>query len=125
VRRINQIRCECQHLPPLKRWVEGEACADQMAQYDYSHTPHAAFNQIHPPFPCNGGFAQCEAPHWPSVSSTIEGALQGMWNEGPPPKGGYDHYSAMASTEWTEVACGFYSGPTGVTAVQNYGEVGF
>ena len=37
VNEINQFRWQCQCLPPLERWPEGEACADQMAQYDYQN----------------------------------------------------------------------------------------
>ncbi len=42
VRRINQFRWECQCLPPLARWTDGEACADQDAEYDSTRTPHAS-----------------------------------------------------------------------------------
>jgi hypothetical protein len=121
VARINQFRCECQHLPPLMRWVDGEACADQMAQYDHDNptTPHAAFRAGI----CAGGSGQNECPRWPSVSSTISGCLQQMWDEGPgdffgpPPHG---HYINMSSTSFSMVACGFYEGSGGTYAVQNF-----
>jgi hypothetical protein len=123
VRRINQIRCECQHLPPLVRWVDGEACADAQAQYDYGTFPHACRGANLSQCPGDlQGFAQCEAPWWPSVDSTIDQALMDMWNEGPPPPNGDNHYAQMASTQWNEVACGFYAGSGSVTAVQNYSE---
>jgi hypothetical protein len=117
--RINQFRCECQHLQPLIRWVEGEACADMMSQYDSEHagTPHAAFYARI----CDGGSAQNECPGWPSIPATIGGCLQQMWDEGPgdfygpPPHG---HYINMSTH--TYVACGFYEGPSGVYAAQNF-----
>lgn len=120
--RINQFRCECQHLPPLMRWTAGEACADQMAMYDATHTAdgaHAAFRAGI----CAGGYGQNECPGWPSVESTISGCLQQMWDEGPgdfygPPAHG--HYINMSSTSFSMVACGFYSGSGGVYAVQNF-----
>jgi hypothetical protein len=46
-----------------------------------------------------------------------------MWDEGPgdfygpPPHG---HYINMSSTSYTMVACGFYEGPRGVYAAQNF-----
>jgi hypothetical protein len=121
VRRINQFRCECQHLPPLMRWREGEACANQMAQYDSEHPDraHAGFlDGI-----CSGGRAQNECPGWGSIDQTISGCLQQMWDEGPgdfygpPPHG---HYINMSSTSHSRVACGFYDGPRGVYATQNF-----
>ncbi len=121
VRRINQFRCECQHLPPLTRWRDGEACANQMAQYDSEHggTAHAGFRAGI----CSGGSAQNECPGWGSVPQTVTGCLQQMWDEGPgdfygPPAHG--HYINMSSTRYTMVACGFYEGPSGVYAVQNF-----
>ncbi len=121
VRRINQFRCECQHLPPLVRWRDGEACANQMAQYDSEHTEeaHAGFRARI----CNGGNAQNECPGWGSVPQTVTGCLQQMWDEGPgdfygPPAHG--HYINMSSTRYGSVACGFSDGPRGVYAVQNF-----
>jgi hypothetical protein len=119
--RINQFRCECQHLPPLMRWTAGEACADQMAMYDHDHpsSPHQGFRDGI----CAGGYGQNECPGWGSVPQTISGCLQQMWDEGPgdfygPPAHG--HYINMSSTSFTMVACGFYSGSGGVYAVQNF-----
>jgi hypothetical protein len=122
VRRINQFRCECQHLQPLMRDRAGEGCADMMAQYDFEHgmTPHAGFSARI----CPGGNGQNECPGWGSVESTIEGCLQQMWDEGPgdfygpPPHG---HYINMSSTSFDSVSCGFYVTPSGSTwAVQNF-----
>jgi hypothetical protein len=92
-----------------------------MAEYDSMHTsmPHAAFMARI----CSGGSAQNECPGWPSVSATISGCLQQMWDEGPgdfygpPPHG---HYINMSSTSLTMVACGFSTGSGGVYAVQNF-----
>jgi hypothetical protein len=121
VARINQFRCECQHLPPLERWRDGEACADQMAQYDHDHPgeAHAGFRAGI----CEGGNGENECPGWPSVDITVSGCLQQMWDEGPgdffgPPAHG--HYINMSSTSFTHVACGFYEGSGGVYAVQNF-----
>ena len=121
VNRINQFRCACQGLPPLARWTEGEACADQMAQYDHDHpaNPHQAFRD----HICGSPSAQNECPGWPSVTDTVTGCLQQMWDEGPgdfngpPPHG---HYINMSSTRYTMVACGFYEGSAGVYALQNF-----
>jgi hypothetical protein len=120
VRRINQFRCECQHLPPLMRWRDGEACADQMAQYDAMNPdpPHAGFRAGI----CEGGYAQNECPGWPGVSSTISGCLQQMWDEGPgEPFIEHGHYINMSSTRYSMVACGFYTDGSGrVWAAQNF-----
>lgn len=120
VRRINQFRCECQHLPPLQRWRDGEACADQMAQYDSEgRGAHAGFRDRI----CSGGNAQNECPGWGSEEQVVSGCLQQMWDEGPgdfygpPPHG---HYINMSSTTYSMVACGFASTPSGVWAVQNF-----
>lgn len=106
VQRINQLRAECQCLPPLKRWVEGESCAEEHAAYDAQlETAHAGFrDQI-----CeHGGFAQNECPNrrggWEQVNRDC---LQMMWDEGP----GEDfmehgHYINMSNQNYTKVACG-------------------
>ena len=121
-RRINQFRCECQHLQPLMRDRAGEGCADMMARYDFEHgmTPHAGFSARI----CPGGNGQNECPGWGSIESTVQGCLQQMWDEGPgdfygpPPHG---HYINMSSTSFSAVSCGFYVTPTGSTwAVQNF-----
>jgi hypothetical protein len=119
VRRINQFRCECQHLQPLMRWRDGEACANQMAQYDVEHggAAHAGFSARI----CNGGNAQNECPAWPSVPACVDGCLQLMWDEGPGDfYGGHGHYINMSSTTLSAVACGFYTSGGSTTAVQNF-----
>jgi len=120
VRRINQFRCECQHLPPLARWRDGEACADQMSEYDAMNPdpPHAGFRAGI----CMGGSAQNECPGWPGVDSTVTSCLQQMWDEGPgEPFIEHGHYINMSSTRYSMVACGFYTDPGGrVWAAQNF-----
>jgi hypothetical protein len=105
VRRINQFRWECQCLPPLERWTEGESCADQQAQYDAdNNTPHKGFrdNVCSP-----RGFAQNECPRWGSWDRVIGGCLQQMWDEGPgEPFSEHGHYINMSSQRYTRVACG-------------------
>ena len=118
VARINQLRAECQCLPPLGRWVEGEACADTHAEYDSSRSPHAGFSER---ICAESGFGQNECPGWPNTGAVIDGCLQAMWDEGP----GEDfqlhgHYLNMSSDRFTQVACGFFDGPAGQWAVQNF-----
>lgn len=120
VRRINQFRAQCQCLPPLERWRDGESCADEHAAYDsMDRAPHSGFRDNI----CeNRGNAQNECPGWPSEAATVGGCLQLMWDEGP----GEDfqmhgHYINMSSTRYARVACGFHTTPEGqVWAVQNF-----
>lgn len=119
--RINQFRWECQCLPPLQRWTDGEACTDSNAQYDSVNGVHASFQSM----PCGSGArAQNECPGWPSSDHVITGCLQSMWNEGPEdgnPDTVNGHYETMATTTYTRVACGFYTTPSGeVWGVQNF-----
>ncbi len=125
VNRINQFRAECACLPPLERWTDGEACADQMAEYDSMQaSAHAGFiDGI-----CSGGSAQNECPGWRSEAQVVEGCLQSMWDEGPPPTSTcngacfqmYGHFINMTDTRYTKVACGFYTAGNEVWAVQNF-----
>ena len=105
VRRINQLRWECQCLPPLERWRDGEDCADKHAAYDASrNSPHAAFRDKICP---NGGSAQNECPGWGSWESANGGCLQMMWDEGPgEPFSAHGHYINMSSPRYSRVACG-------------------
>ena len=121
VARINQFRWECQCLPPLTRWVDGEDCTDGNAEYDSVNGVHASFFDL----PCgSGGRAQNECPGWPSNDDVINVCLQAMWDEGPEdgnPDTINGHYESMASTSYTQVACGFYTTPSGdVWGVQNF-----
>lgn len=121
VARINQLRWDCQCLPPIARWADGEACTDANAEYDSVNGPHASFFDQ----PCGSGArAQNECPGWSSNESVVDGCLQLMWDEGPEdgdPSTENGHYETMASATYSRVACGFYTTPTGdVWGVQNF-----
>lgn len=104
-------------LPPYARWTDKETCADGQAQSDsQSGTAHGAFKQ------CTE-LAQNECPGWPGPpSSMIPQCLQMMWNEGPGTNfSQHGHYINMSSTQYTKVACGFYTLSDGsVWAVQDF-----
>lgn len=120
VDRINQLRWECQCLPPLGRWTGGEACAEEHAQYDSER------NEAHAGFSADicdsGGWAQNECPGWGSIERTVSGCLQAMWDEGPGPWGPeHGHYINMTNPDYSMVACGFHTTGEGrVWAVQNF-----
>jgi hypothetical protein len=127
VARVNQFRaCVC--LPPLARWSAGEACADQDAKYDAGQNiAHAGFTARI----CSAGNAQDECPGWSGSGETvIDGCLQMMFNEGPPPTStctgqcytDHGHYINMTGTKYKSgVACGFYTMPSGaIWAAQNF-----
>ncbi len=119
VTRINQLRWECQCLPPLERWRDGEGCADQHAEYDSTRSAHAGFrDDICSP----RGWAQNECPAWRSAEHVIGGCLQAMWDEGPgEPYSEHGHYINMTNPSYSRVACGFYGTPEGrVWSVQNF-----
>lgn len=119
VARINQLRAECQCLPPLVRWAEAEACADTQAEYDSTRGPHTGFNAgICAP----SGFGQNECPGYPSTASVTQTCLQQMWDEGPgEPFVEHGHYINMTNPRFSRVACGLYTTPNGgVWAVQNF-----
>lgn len=126
VDRINQFRTQCACLPALARRQDGEACADQMAEYDAQmNSPHAgARAQI-----CQPGGAQNECPGYSSNSQVIGLCMQQMWDEGPPPTtpctdecfNTHGHFINMTDTSMKKVACGFYATASGkVWAVQNF-----
>lgn len=105
VRRINQLRWECQCLPPLERWREGESCATEQAAYDADgNGPHAAFRaRICSP----GGRGQNECPGYGTWNRVIGTCLQQMWDEGPgEPFIEHGHYINMTNPRHTKVACG-------------------
>jgi hypothetical protein len=126
VDRINQFRTQCACLPPLARRMDGEACANQMAEYDAGKgTAHAGANDRI----CQPGGAQNECPGYSSNNQVISLCLQQMWDEGPPPtdpcEGScfqeYGHFINMTDTSTTKVACGFFTTSAGkVWAVQNF-----
>ena len=127
VNRVNQFRVGCWCLPALERWTEGEACADEHAQYDSEQDEaHAGFSDGI----CeNGGNGQNECPGWGSEPQIIEGCLQMMYDEGPPPSEScndqcfqeHGHFINMTNENYSRVACGFYTTPGGdVWSVQNF-----
>lgn len=120
VAQVNQFRaCVCE--PPLARWTDAEACANQEAQHDEMvDAAHAGFeaNLCSPE-----GTGECECPAYPSESSIISLCLQQMFDEGPPPAKSYNHFSIMTASTATKVACGIYMDSKGsVWALQNYQE---
>ncbi len=119
VNRVNQLRWECQCLPPLQRWSAAEGCANQHAEYDSTRSPHAGFvDGICSP----SGWAQNECPGRRSADQVVSGCLQAMWDEGPgEPFSEHGHYINMTNSDYTMVACGFYEVSEGdVWAVQNF-----
>ena len=113
---INNYRASI-GLPPYARWGANETCADGQAQADSkSGTPHSAFGTC-------GESAQNECPDWPGPPSTmITSCLAAMWAEGPGSDfSTHGHYVNMSSTQYTEVACGFYTLSDGhVWATQDF-----
>jgi hypothetical protein len=127
VDRINQFRTQCACLPALERWTEGEACADQMSEYDAMRDDaHAGFSDGI----CDSGRGgQNECPGYSSNAQVISLCLQQMWSEGPGPETpcegqcfqDHGHFINMTSTSMTKVACGFYTTSAGkVWSVQNF-----
>ena len=126
VDRINQFLTHCACLPALTRRKDGEACADQMAEYDASmNSAHAgAIAQI-----CQPGGSQNECPAYSSNAQVIGLCMQQMWDEGPPPTTpctdscyeDHGHFINMTDKDITKVACGFYTtSPGKVWAAQNF-----
>lgn len=119
VARINQLRWECQCLPPLRRWKAGEKCATKHAKHDVDHGVHAGFDEVS----CEPkGLAQNECPAWPSTAKVIDGCLQAMWDEGPGKRfSKHGHYVNMSNRRYESVACGFAKDAEGrVWSVQNF-----
>jgi len=117
VNRVNQLRWECQCLPALERWTEGESCANQQAEYDSTRTAHAGYRDNI----CGNNFAQNECPGYNSVDSVIGTCLQQMWDEGPGEFPAHGHYINMTNPSYTTVACGFYAPDNNPTwSVQNF-----
>jgi hypothetical protein len=110
----------------LTRRTDGEACADQMAEYDAeADTAHAGFNANI----CEPSGSQNECPGYSSNAQVIGLCLQQMWDEGPPPTESctgacyqeHGHFINMTDPSVTQVACGFYTTASGkVWAVQNF-----
>jgi hypothetical protein len=126
VDRINQFLTQCACLPALTRRKDGEACADQMAEYDAAmNSAHAgAIAEI-----CQPGGSQNECPGYASNTQVIGLCMQQMWDEGPPPTNpcsgscyeAHGHFINMTDKSVTKVACGFYTTASGkVWAAQNF-----
>jgi hypothetical protein len=126
VDRINQFLTQCACLPALTRRTDGEACADQMAEYDAAqNTAHAGITAKI----CQPGGSQNECPGYSSNTQVIGLCMQQMWDEGPPPTSSctgtcyeeHGHFINMTDTSVTKVACGSYTTSSGkVWAVQNF-----
>jgi hypothetical protein len=126
VDRINQFRTQCACLPALARRTDGEACADEMAQYDAEQNEaHAG----HSDKICEPSGSQNSCPGYSSNNQVISLCLQQMWDEGPPPMDPctgecfqeYGHFINMTSTTVSKVACGFFTTSAGkVWSVQNF-----
>ena len=119
VARINQLRWDCQCLPPLRRWKGGEPCANEQAKHDSKRGIHAGFNAgICKPH----GLAQNECPGWPSKAGVLGGCLQAMWDEGPGRRfSKHGHYVNMSNPGYKQVACGFAKTADGkIWSVQNF-----
>lgn len=120
VARINQLRWECQCLPPLERWTEAESCADAQAEYDYElDQAHAGISDgICEP----GGGSQNECPGYGPRFGIVDYCLQQMWDEGPGEDfQAHGHYINMSSTGVSKVACGRFETPDGeIWSVQNF-----
>jgi len=126
VDRINQFLTQCACLPALARRNDGEACADQMAEYDAAqNTAHAGFTAKI----CTPSGSQNECPGYSSNTQVIGLCMQQMWDEGPPPTSTctgtcyetHGHFINMTDASVTKVACGFHQTADGkVWAVQNF-----
>ncbi|HEX2734585.1 MAG TPA: hypothetical protein VHM70_23435 [Polyangiaceae bacterium] len=124
VTRVNQFRaCVC--LPALERAPEAEDCMDQQAEYDSTRDPHSGFSDgICDP----SGNAQDECPGWRDSAQVVDGCLQMMFDEGPPPMQpcegqcyqDHGHFINMTGTRYTRVACGIYDDGEKVWSVQNF-----
>jgi hypothetical protein len=104
-------------LAPYARWTAEETCGNGQAQSDsQTGTAHGAFGM------CTES-AQNECPGWPAPPETmIIGCLQAMWNEGPGADfNTHGHYINMSSTQYRQVACGFYTTAAGrIWSVQDF-----
>lgn len=126
VDRINQFLTQCACLPALTRRTDGEACANQMAEYDAAmNEPHAGARANI----CQPGGSQNECPNYASNAQVIGLCMQQMWDEGPPPTSSctgacyeeHGHFINMTDKDVTKVACGFHTTSSGkVWAVQNF-----
>jgi hypothetical protein len=108
---INEYRTK-DGLPPYARWTDAETCSDGEARDD------ARTGRGHGSFPRCGELAQNECPDTPGApEEALTRCLSAMWGEGP----GGGHHDAMASREYTKVACGvFVTSKKTIWSVQNF-----
>jgi hypothetical protein len=117
VDKINTLRATLS-LAELGRWTAQETCVDGQAKADsVAAKAHSAFGTC-------GEFAQDECPGWMSVASitNVGGCLDKMWAEGPGTDyATHGHFINMSNKKYTQVACGYYTTPTGdMWAAQNF-----
>lgn len=114
VDKINHFRSTV-GLPPLHRWMDGEACADRSAQADANaNYPHQSMGSC-------GEMAQNTLPGYPSLEVALSTGLNQMWQEGPPPQEPctgdcymrHGHYINMTRKDFSKVAVGIYRMPDG------------
>lgn len=110
---LNELRASV-GAPPLRRWVDGEACAGEQAARDAaSGRGHGAFLDG---LTCEAQ-AQTECPDWPGPPASMIGpCLDAMWREGP----GGGHHDTIADPRYVEVACAFSGESGSLWAVQNF-----
>jgi len=105
------------NLAPVGRWTSAEACVDDQCRQDsLSGQAHGAFGQ------CEER-AQNECPGWPGdQAQSLVRCLEMMWAEGPGEDfQAHGHYITMSNPDYTDVACGFYTTPSGdMWAIQNF-----
>ena len=99
--RINAFR-QTKGLPPLQRWVEGEACADNQAQND------ATSNVAHGAFGACQELGQMTCPGTASIDGATSTCLQQMWDEGPGTGVEHIHYNIMTGASYTKIAVGIF-----------------
>lgn len=99
--RINGFR-QTKGLPPLQRWVEGEACADNQAKND------ATSGVMHTNFGACQELAQMTCPGTHSMDGANSGCLQQMWDEGPGTGDAHIHFNIMTNPSYTKVAIGIF-----------------
>jgi hypothetical protein len=117
VTHVNALR-KTKGLSALARRTSDETCTNGNAKYDFAHPspPHAAYAGGSY---CGGMSGECECPQWPTTYGGIVKCMNQMWAEGPPPAGGFNHYSIMTNAH-TSVSCGIYCANGKCTMTQDY-----
>lgn len=86
-------------LPEYTRWATGEACGDEQAEA-------VAKGQASPDLGKCGAWAGTICPDWPGPPATmVTKCIDQIWNGGGQP------HDFLASTTYTQIACGFYENP--------------